>query len=221
MRERKSGFVRLAAAVAIAAITLAYSNSVRSAGLSEEEVLATSIVPAADDLSTAPPGKATPLATPRPSAAVAPAPKPKATARHTAPAGSAAVDIEPANARLKLRQNTVAYAAPSKSSKHVQQLQEGKYVIVTGATRDFLQVKLKNGQTAYVDPAAVDLVKPTDKVFQLTQDAHVLDRPNRWGRKLADVHKPHFVRAIGVALNYLKIKMKNGIEGFIPMSALE
>jgi hypothetical protein len=96
-----------------------------------------------------------------------------------------------------------------------------KYVIVTGSTHNYLQVKLKDGQTGFLDPAAVSLVAPTDKVFVLTKDASVLDQPNRFGKKLAEVHKTKNVHVVGLALNYMKIRMKNGLQGFIPITALE
>jgi hypothetical protein len=130
-------------------------------------------------------------------------------------------EIEPADARLKVIQDAPVYSSPSKSSKHLEQLTPGKFVTVTGAARNYLQVRLKSGETGYIDPSAVELVKPVDKVFVLTHDAGVLDKPNRWGKKLAEVHQTHNVHVVGLALNYMRIRMKNGLEGYIPQTALE
>jgi nitrogenase subunit NifH len=80
---------------------------------------------------------------------------------------------------------------------------------------------LKDGQTGYIAPTDVELVKPVDKIFILTQDAPVLDAPNRFAKKIAEVHKTHSVRVIGLALNYMQIRMKNGLVGFIPATALQ
>ena len=55
----------------------------------------------------------------------------------------------------------------------------------------------------------------------LTQDAAVLDAPNRWAKKLSEVHRKHNVHAIGIALNYMRIRMKSGVTGFIPVTALQ
>jgi hypothetical protein len=55
----------------------------------------------------------------------------------------------------------------------------------------------------------------------LTQDAAVLEAPNHWARKLAEVHRSHNVHVIGLALNYMQIRMKSGLIGFIPVSALQ
>ncbi|MGC1192849.1 MAG: hypothetical protein WA861_19875, partial [Candidatus Binatus sp.] len=89
------------------------------------------------------------------------------------------------------------------------------------STHYYLQVKLKSGQTGYIDPSAVELVRPADKVFMLTHDAGVLDKPNRWAKKLAEVHQGHNVHVVGLSLNYMRIRMKSGLEGYIPMTALE
>ena len=92
---------------------------------------------------------------------------------------------------------------------------------MTGSTHYYLQVRLKSGQTGYIDPSAVELAKPADKVFVLTHDAGVLDKPNRWGKKVAEVHQNKNVHVVGIALNYVRIRMKSGLEGYIPTTALE
>jgi hypothetical protein len=144
-------------------------------------------------------------------------------AHHSEAAASSnsASEVEPAKARLKLKQDSVAYARPAKSSKHIEAVHAGKFLNVTGLTHYYLQVKLKSGATAYVPISAVELTRPTDKVFRLTANAPVLSAPSRYGNKLAAVHKGHSVHVVGVSLNHMKIKMKNGLEGYIPISALE
>ncbi len=151
----------------------------------------------------------------------APAPTTKPRVHHASSSSARAPEIEPAQARLKVLQDSPVYSAPAKTSKHIEQLTTGKFVEVTGSTHYYLQVQLKSGQTGYIDPSAVEVVKPTDKVFVLTHDAGVLDKPNRWGKKLAEVHQGHNVHVIGLALNYAQIRMKSGLEGFVPLTALE
>jgi hypothetical protein len=130
-------------------------------------------------------------------------------------------EIEPAKARLKVLADSPVFVAPAKSSKHIEQLTRDKFVEVTGSTHYFLRVNLKNGQTGYIEPSAVELVRPADKVFLLTHDAAVLDKPNRWGKKVAEVHASKNVHVVGLSLDYMQIRMKSGLEGFIPMTALE
>jgi hypothetical protein len=150
----------------------------------------------------------------------APAPTTKPHTHH-ASSSTRAPEIEPAQARLKVLQDAPVYSAPAKTSKRIEQLTTGKFVEVTGSTHYYLQVQLKSGQTGYIDPSAVEIAKPTDKVFVLTHDAGVLDKPNRWAKKLAEVHQGHNVHVIGLALNYVQIRMKSGLEGFVPLTALE
>jgi hypothetical protein len=211
-----------------------------AAGTSEEDVPATSIVPDSSEGATMPPAApttsksknktststtgTTPSEESEPAPAVKTSTKARTTTHHAASHSSAVpqhVEVEAATARLKLIQETPAYASPSKKSKHLEQLHFDKFVNVTGSTKSFLQVKLKNGEVAYVEPSAVELIKTTDQVFQLTHDAAVLDKPNRWAKKIAEVHQPHNVHVIGLALDYMMIKMKNGLVGFIPVSALQ
>jgi hypothetical protein len=214
--------LRILALIMAAIATLAISASAYAAG-SEEDIPATSIV--SGDSAPAPSTSAGAASSPA-SAGVAtttaPAvPAKPATHHRHATASTRAPEVEPAQARLKLVEDTWVYSAPSKTTKHIEHVTKDKYVVVTGSTHYYLQVKLKDGQTGYLDPSAVDLIKPTDQVFLLTHDAAVLDKPNRWGKKLAEVHAHHNVHAVGLSLNYMRIRMKNGLEGFIPITALE
>lgn len=142
--------------------------------------------------------------------------KPKHHAASVSP-----VEVDPAHARLKIKQDAWIFSGPSKSTKHITRARAGKYVSVTGSTHYYLQVNLKNGQTGYISPSAVELVTPTDKIFQLTSDAPVLQEPNRWSKKVSAVHRGHSVHVTGLALNYMQIKMKSGLVGFIPVTALQ
>ncbi len=129
--------------------------------------------------------------------------------------------VEPAKGHLRLLADSWAYALPDKRSGQLEAMQAGKYVNVTGTTRFFLQVRLKSGKTGYVPYDVVDYLTPTDRIFHLTANASVLSAPNHAAKKLAEVHVGHDVHVVGVALSYMKIRMRDGLEGFIPTSALE
>ena len=144
-----------------------------------------------------------------------------ATRRHHASGPDEYALLEPAEGHLKLVSDSWAYERPSKSSKHVERMQAGKFVNVIGTSPNYVQVKLKSSEIAYVPLTAVQLVTPSDKLFQLTTDAPVLRAPNHSARKLAEVHKGRSVHVVGLALNYMKIRMKDGTEGFIPVGSLE
>jgi hypothetical protein len=129
--------------------------------------------------------------------------------------------LEAGQAMLVLKTDSWAYTQPARSASHVERLQAGKYVKVTGATVHYLRVKLKSGATAYVPMTAVELARPTDKIFRLTKDTPVLSAPNHSSKRLAEVHDGHEVHVVGTSMNYMKIRMKDGLEGFITVSALE
>ena len=211
----------------VAIAVLALSASAFAAGMSEEDVPSTSIVPAEGPSGAAPAAAASaaqpPAAAGTGGMTFVPAPKSLKPVTHHPTARNTVhePEIEPAEARLKVIQDQPVYSSPAKSSKHIEQLTRDKFVNVTGSTHYFLQVKLKSGQTGYIEPSAVELVKPTDKIFMLNHDAAVLDKPNRWAKKLAEVHQGHNVHVVGISLNYMQIRMKSGLEGFIPMTALE
>jgi hypothetical protein len=143
-------------------------------------------------------------------------PRPNAT-----PIPNLVFEVEPAEARVVLHNDTTAYLQPSKMSPLVEQLQAGKSIHVTGATHYFLQAKLKNGSVVYVPADDAYLTVPADKIFRLTSDTPVLERPNKWAKQLAMVHQGHDVHVVGVALSYMKIQMKSGLEGYIMTRALE
>jgi len=180
-------------------------------------------VPAAPAAAPAPAPVAAPAAVAAPMEAPAtvatparPKPKPK---HHIVLENSD--EVEPAQALVKLKENTWVYSRPNKWSHNVGQVHIDKFINVTGSTHYYLRVKLKNGKVGYITPETVELVRPMDRTFFLTSNSPVYDRPNRWGRKLSEVHKNHAVHVVGIALEYMKIRMKDGLEGFIPRVALE
>ncbi len=243
---RPAGIRMIAALVGAAAIVAALSGLLASpvfAQDSDKGVPETSIVPAGGPPSTpgaetpppppnemappptapseaAPPGEAPPPPEAGEAApgATAAKPKPRRIARKLSATDK---EVEPTEARLKILSDDWVFVEPTKWSKHIERVHANMYVNVTGSTHYYLQVKLRSGETGYLDPEAVELVKPSDKIFTLTHDAAVMEKPNRWSRKVSAVHQGHEVHAIGIALNYVKIKMRSGLEGYIPMTSLE
>ena len=160
-----------------------------------------------------------------PKAAPAPTPRPavrkKTTTARKKKVSTEKFEVEPISGRLPVKEDAYIFTRPSKWSPHIIRAHAGKYVIVTGTTRYYLQVHLKDGKTGYIAQSAVNMMRPTDKYFRLTHNAPVLDKPNRWGKKLSEVHRGFYVHVIGVAPNYMQIKMKSGVVGFITVTALQ
>ena len=149
------------------------------------------------------------------------APTTHRTTRHVKSVPEDISTVEPAQGHLKLVKNSYAYERPTSSSTRIEPVEAGKYVNVIGTSHYYAQVKLKNSEIAYVPLSAVALVSPADKLFMLTSDSAVLNAPNHLGKKIAEVHQGHNVHVVGIALNYMKIRMKNGTEGYIPIHSLE
>jgi hypothetical protein len=229
--NRNFGWVGIAACAGALSIALsAWMPTAIAAGPSaapsDEGVPETSVVPAEGG----PGAQASPgAAVPSPAQAgmtPGPAGGPTAEAHHARPAHHAPevpahFDVEPADAVLKVVKADWVYSEPAKSGKHLEQLQPDKFIRVTGSTHYFLRVHLKNGETGYIDPASVDMLKPIDKLFHLSHDAAVLEKPNKWSKKLSEVHAGHDVHVIAISLSYAQIRMRSGLEGFIPLSSME
>jgi hypothetical protein len=177
---------------------------------------------------------AAPNAEPAPAPAAEPAPAPapihhkKRTRRHhrrrhaKAPAVVVETTVEPASARLKVKSvGAPIYSKASSQTEQIGTLSADKFVQVTGSSKSFLQVQLQDGRVGYIEPSSVYMVAPYDKQFLLTADSPVYSTPNQWGNKLAEVHRGKYVHVIGQALSYLQIRMKDGTEGFIPMTAAQ
>ncbi len=226
--NRNFGWVRIAACAGILGAALyAWAPAAHAAGPSaapsDEGVPETSVVPA--EGGAASPGAAAPSPA---EAEMTPGPVGAPTAEahhmaasHHAPAVPTHFDVEPADAVVKVIKADWVYSEPAKTSKHLEPLQPDKFVRVTGSTHYFLRVHLKNGQTGYIDPATVEILKPIDKIFHLSHNAAVLEKPNKWSKKLSEVHEGHDVHVIALALNYAQIRMRSGLEGFIPLSSME
>lgn len=125
----------------------------------------------------------------------------------------------PRQVRSSIRQ--LGYKRPSTDADRVKQVHAGHRVIVTGATRDFVEVHLSDGSTGYVPLGVVELFRPSDKILTLSSNTGVYAGPHLGNAKLATVHRGQNVHVIGVELSYLKIKTADGVEGFIPVSTVQ
>jgi len=225
---KRCPFARLVIAAMLAFAALMLAGWPVSAGNAPDLLPETSIAPA--DNGTAParlpvsPGNSAPSGGDETETA---APAPRVVHHHAIPRPNATpipnlvFEVEPAEARLLLRRDTEAYLQPNKLSPTIAQLSGGNFVNATGVTRFFVRIKLKSGAVAYVLDDDLVLTVPADKIFRLTADTPVLAQPNKWAKPIAEVHQGHDVHVIGVALSYMKIQMKSGLEGFIATRALE
>jgi hypothetical protein len=96
-----------------------------------------------------------------------------------------------------------------------------KYVQVTGLAADYVRVRLRDGTTGYIAIEAVNLVSPVAKIFRVVHNSPVFGKASRYSSRVAEVRTPGQVNVIGVAPNYLKVRMRSGVEGFVPAAAFE
>ena len=88
-----------------------------------------------------------------------------------------------------------------------------KYVNVTGITPNYVRVLLKSGEVGFVPITAV---RPD---FAVMHNFPVYEKPNQRSRQVASVHSPGSVQVIGNTPGYLKVRMRSGVEGFVPTEA--
>jgi hypothetical protein len=129
--------------------------------------------------------------------------------------------VEPAKGKYALLQDTWAYRGPSVETGELKPVHAGKFVVVTGATPDFVRVRLRDGSVGYVPESAVALFRPADKTFIVSTNTGVYAGPHLESSKLDSVRRGQKIHVIGVELYYLKIRTSNGTEGFIPVAAVE
>jgi hypothetical protein len=177
-------------------------------------------VPGASETAAPAPGAEAAPPVSHPAAAQPAKPKTSRTRRRKVRAAEK-IPTEPIDVRLEVTRNSWAYERPNQRSRRIKRIHAGRYVHVTALTPYYLRVELREGRTAYVDPEVVKLVQPVDKILTLADDSPVRERPNKWGKQLAEVNKGHHVQVVGVAPGYVQIRMRSGLEGFIPYSVLE
>ena len=70
-------------------------------------------------------------------------------------------------------------------------------------------------------PAAAPEIKPLNKLFLLTKNSPVYQNPDVASSTIGQVRRRKYVHVTGIAGDYLQIKLKNGMIGFIPVAAAE
>ncbi|HKV53289.1 MAG TPA: protein kinase [Candidatus Binataceae bacterium] len=148
---------------------------------------------------------------------VAPMPAP---VRHEN-AAPTSFQVEAVRGWPKVLRDAPLLAAPSASSEAIGEVVPGKHVIVTGMAPGYARVHLmKTDQIGYVAASALELVEPANRFYGLRTNAPVLNAPNKWADALAEVHRGHDVHVIGTAPGYVRIRMNDGLEGFVTSRAL-
>jgi hypothetical protein len=111
--------------------------------------------------------------------------------------------VEPAQGKYQLLQDSPAYRGPSADSGELRPVHAGRKIVVTGATKYFAQVSLRDGAIGYVPLSAIALLRPADNSFILSSDTALYAGPHLANSTVATLHRGSYVHVIGVALYYL------------------
>jgi len=147
-----------------------------------------------------------------------------------------AVGLEPKNAHAHLALAKLFSAEPDRSAEAESEFAQVRLLdpsLMPGAppppTPPSAEASPEESVTATPEPsptpgapaAAIPPVRPLDRKFLLTHDSPVYDSPQETANVLAQVHRRKFVHVTGITGNWLRIQMKNGTVGFIPVTAAE
>jgi tetratricopeptide (TPR) repeat protein len=142
-----------------------------------------------------------------------------------------AIGLEPKNARLHLALANLLNSEPDRQGEA-----EAEYAQVRALDPHLLPVApvapAVGGAPAAppatgaapgvaAPPAREAKIKEVNKKFVLTKNSPVYERPDEASRVIAHVHRRKWVHVTGITGKYLRIKLRNGTVGFIPVSAAE
>jgi tetratricopeptide (TPR) repeat protein len=68
---------------------------------------------------------------------------------------------------------------------------------------------------------AAPQIKPLNKLFLLTKNSPVYQNPDQTSAAIGQVRRRKYVHVTGITGDYLQVRLKNGMVGFIPVAAAE
>src|SRR6266446_4725768 len=141
---------------------------------------------------------------------------------------AAVVSAQAVSGTYRLQRDSWAYRSPDSNSGKIKRVHAGKLVNVVGLKGNFAEVLLRDGETGYVPQSVVGLArrvpgaaKRANTTLIISKDSGVYARPSSSSRRVAEVHRGGYVHVIGVQSPFLKIRMKDGVVGYISASAVE
>jgi len=134
-----------------------------------------------------------------------------------------AIGLEPRNARAHL-----ALAELLDSESNRQNEAQSEYAQVKALDPSLLPAAATASPTPAITPAAStppiaseSALRQVDKRFLLTHDSPVYESMSESARVIAQVHQRRYVHVIGLGAQWLRIRLRNGMIGFIPATAAE
>jgi tetratricopeptide (TPR) repeat protein len=133
-----------------------------------------------------------------------------------------AIGLEPRNAHAHL-----ALAELLDSESNRQDEAQSEYAQVKALDPSMLPAAAASPTPAITPAASTPPVAPeaalrqTDKRFLLTHDSPVYESMSESARVIAQVHQRRYVHVTGLGAQWLRIRLRNGMTGFVPAAAAE
>jgi Flp pilus assembly protein TadD len=137
-----------------------------------------------------------------------------------------AVGLEPRNAHSHLALATLLNSQPNRQNEAQAEYARVKALdpnLVPGnALGTAILPAPANSTTASTAPVVQEpAIRQTDKRFVLTHDSPVYQSMNESSPVIAQVHRRRYVHVTGLSGQWLRIQLRNGTIGFIPVNAAE
>jgi tetratricopeptide (TPR) repeat protein len=134
-----------------------------------------------------------------------------------------AIGLEPRNAHAHLALATLLNSEPNRQNEAQAEYAEVKALdstlVPAGTAALPGPVSTLAASTAPMAPGSA--IRDTNKRFVLTHDSPVYESMSPGARVVAQVHRRRYVHVTGVGGQWLRIQLRTGTIGFIPVSAAE
>jgi tetratricopeptide (TPR) repeat protein len=135
-----------------------------------------------------------------------------------------AVGLEPRNPRSHLALATLLNSEPNRQSEAQAEYAEVKALDPNLLPSTAATPAAPTANTATASPAPMAPAPPltqTNKRFLLTHDSAVYETMSVSSRVVAQVHRRRYVHVTGLGGQWLRVQLRNGTIGFIPVTAAE
>jgi tetratricopeptide (TPR) repeat protein len=140
-----------------------------------------------------------------------------------------AIGLSPKEAKAHLALASLLASDPARATEANAEFDEvraldPKLMPAPAATPAVAMAPAPAGAAAPAAPpseAGAPQVKPLNKLFLLTRNSPVYQNPDETSAAIGEVRRKKYVHVTGIAGNYLQVRLKNGIVGFIPETAAE
>jgi tetratricopeptide (TPR) repeat protein len=131
-----------------------------------------------------------------------------------------AIGLEPKNAQAHLALSSLLQNQPGRQAEGDAELSTARILDPKLAQAPATQPV---SETAPSETAAAGTskIKPLNKLFLITKNSAVYQNPDETSPVIGQVHKKKYVHVVGLAGNYLQIRLRNGTVGFVPETAAE